>query len=642
MEQRKKRILYWSDGAGALTGFGQTTLRLLKSWQKTGKYEILNLCGCVQDGDPNFQRFPWKCRGTIPQNPNIIQRMNQDQGYGRAVSYGLEMIEPMVLDFKPDIVMCVQDPWGSSDIAVQKYFWNKTNCISWETLDSIPLHQPNVDNASKLKNHYCWSTFAEKEFHRLGHKHVKTQFPPVDTNIYTPLLPEQKNQLKKYFKIEDKKFIINYVFRSQLRKQSWGIIEAYSILQKQNPEIAKDVWLHFHTNTKEGWNHKKFCDQYEVDYNRILYTWICKNCRELQVKSDNGDCNCPHCNSQNSQETCSVSFGATPEQMNWVYNIGNCSTVVANSGATELPCIEALASGLPLATVSYSYGEDFCAQPFVFTIDSTKCVEFPTQFIKVMPVAQSIVKFIRKIYRSSTKEIQEISESGRKWVKDNFDTEVVSRKWQEVFDNMPEVTWDFTIKSDIKDPNAQIQNIEDDLLFVQHCYSEILNMKDMTPEKNETQHWVNFIKQPGDKNKWRQEMVNSMRNIAAQKNAEQKQVTLEDLLIKNNKKQFLIVCPESAGDIFYVSSTLESFRKSYPKEEWNLYFACKKEFMELLDLNPNIDRVLEYHPMMESEINMTGMGGNPGIFQGYAHATILSQRQLSYLTNNNLSLNIKQ
>lgn len=494
---KKKKILYWSDCADTLSGFGQVSLRLLKSWYQTEKYEILHLCGCIQDGSPNFQKFPWICRGTIPNNPNIIQRMNQDPGYGRAVSYGLEMIEPMVLEFKPDVIFCIQDPWGSSDIAVQKKFWNQTNCIAWETMDSLPLYQSVIDNINKIKNYYVWSTFAEKEFHRLGHKHVKTQFPPVDTQIYKPLDNNKKEELKKYFKIEDKKFIVNYVFRNQLRKRSDTIIEGYSILQKENPEIAKDVWLHFHTHHKEGWNHKKFCEQYGVDYNRILYTWICKNCRELQIKSESGDCNCPHCGSQNSQDTCSVGFGATPEQMNFIYNIANCTTIVANSGATEVPAIEALACGIPLATINYSYGCDFIKQPFVFDLGYTKYVEFGTQFIKANPNPNGIFEFIKKIYNSSQNEIKQISTEGRKWVVENFDTEVVSKKWQDVIDNLPEVTWDFIYKPDIKDPNALIDiNIEDDYEFIFLAYEQILNMRDMRDKsKPEIIHWHSFLNQ---------------------------------------------------------------------------------------------------------------------------------------------------
>lgn len=636
----KKKILYLSDAANANTGFGAVASRLLKSLFLSGKYEILHICQGVPPNDLNLLRFPWKCVAAIPNDQNVINRANADPNFARYMSYGGEMIEPAVLDFKPSVVITVQDPWGGSDFCSQRKFWNQTNCIAWNTLDSIPLHQSCIDQIEFLKNLYCWSSFATEEFHRLGHKHVKTQFPPVDTNIYKPLTKEQKLDLKKYFKIEDKKFIINYVFRSQLRKQSWTLIEGYSLLAKENPEIAKDVWIHFHCSTNEGWNHKRFCEQYGVDYNRILYTWICKNCKELQIKDDNGDKNCPHCNSENTQETCSVQFGATFEQMNWVYNVGDCETILANSGATEIPAIEALSAGLPLATVNYSYGVDFCRQKFVYTLESTKSVEFGTQFIKVMPLASSIKDFILKIYNSTDKEIKEISDLGRKWTIENFDTEKVSKDWQNIIDNLPEITWDFTYKPDIKNPNAQIQNLEKDLDFVIHSYSEILNMKDMTEDKNEVKYWVNFISQPGDKNKHRQDMVNTMRNVALQKNQEQQKTDLADLLDKNDKKRLLLVTPESIGDLIIISSLLESFRESYPKPDWTIYLACKPEYFEIFDLNSNTDKLLAYQPFMDSEIQMTGMGNHKGYFDAFSMITAPSQKFLNYLTNNNLSLEL--
>jgi hypothetical protein len=143
------------------------------------------------------------------------------------------------------------------------------------------------------------------------------------------------------------------------------------------------------------------------------------------------------------------------------------------------------------------------------------------------------------------------------------------------------------------------------------------------------------------KRQLREQMLQTFRQIAAQKNQEVQKITLSDLLIKNGKKQFLIVAKESGGDILYITSILESLRKSYPPEEWNIYFACDKQYADILDFNPNIDKILEYHPSMENEIQMTGMGGTRGIFDGYTHATIQSQRVLNYLTNNNLSLQLQ-
>lgn len=636
---KKKKILYWSDSALALTGFGQVSLRLLKSWFLTGKYDIVHLCSGSPENDPNFSKFPWKCIGTIPNNPNIIQRMNQDPNYGRACSYGLEMIESIVLDFKPDVILAIQDPWGSSDIGRQKEFWNKTHCIAWETLDSTPIYQSVVDNMKSLHNYYCWSSFAERELHRLGHTHVKTMFPPVDTNNFRPL--NKKQELKQKFNILDKKFILNYTFRSQLRKQSWGIIEGLSVLQKENPEIAKNVWLHFHTSLEEGWNHKKFCEQYNVDYNHLLWTWICQNCKNIEIKCDNGDKNCKSCGSKDSQKTPNVGFGLTPKELNEVYNVADCECVVANSGATEIPAVESLASGLPLATINYSYGEDFCKQPFVFTIEATKSVEFGTQFIKMMPVAQSIADFIKKLYNSSQEELDKISKDGREWVVNNFSTEVVSKKWQDIIDNLPEVTWNFKYDTELKPINSPVQDHPDDIQFIKNAYKSILNME-VKDDDSGLLHWIEFLKQPKDKSQLKNELVNTFRNAGNQHNQKVKPNSFEDLLDKNGKKQFLIVCPESAGDCLYVSATFKSFRESYPEKDWNLYLATKPEFMELFDGNHYLTKVLPYQPFMDSEIGCLGQGTNPRVFDGYCFITAQSQKFLNYLGNHNINLQLTQ
>ncbi len=626
---KKKKILYLSDSASALTGFGQVSLRLLKSWYLSGKYEILHLCQGVQDGSPELTRFPWNCRGVIPNNPHVIQRMNQDPNYARFVSYGGEMLEPLVLDFKPDVVFVVNDEWGSVEIGAIKDFWNLTHSIGWVTFDSTPLRKFSLENKDKLKNLYGWSSFAEREFHRLGCNQVKTQFPPVDTNNFKPL--SNKTKLKEKYGVSDKKFILNYTFRSQLRKQSWTIIEGYSLLQKEHPEIAKDVYLHFHTSVDEGWNHKEFCQQYNVDYNRLLFTWVCKNCKNLEVKSDNGNKNCPHCKSENSQMTCNVGFGATPEQMNELYNLADCEAVVANSGATEIPAIEALASGLPLATVNYSYGLDFSEQSFVHTIESTKSVEFGTQFIKVMPLASSIKDFILKIYNSPKDKLESISQQGRKWVIDNFSTEVVSKKWQDVIDNLPEVTWDFKYKVEIKDINAQVQDHADDVTFVKNAYKSILNM-DVKDDDSGLIHWLNFLKQPQDKNKLKNELVMAMRNAGVEHNKKvQAPISFESLLDPTDKSRVLIYLPQSLGDLYILTSLLPEIQNKYLDS--SIYIGCDPKYHEIFENNQYVKKCLPVLPEMQNEMIMVGFAGNKGLFNFYINVGLSTQSILNYLSN---------
>jgi hypothetical protein len=106
---------------------------------------------------------------------------------------------------------------------------------------------------------------------------------------------------------------------------------------------------------------------------------------------------------------------------------------------------------------------------------------------------------------------------------------------------------------------------------------------------------------------------------------------LSDQINNNDKKKLLLIVPESAGDVFLVTSLFSSLKETY--HEYELYFACKKQFIPLLYNNPYITKVLEYNPIMENQLIMEGTGEWKGLFDISIMATILTQRHLNYLNN---------
>lgn len=114
---------------------------------------------------------------------------------------------------------------------------------------------------------------------------------------------------------------------------------------------------------------------------------------------------------------------------------------------------------------------------------------------------------------------------------------------------------------------------------------------------------------------------------------EQINLILSNIDNTGNKKLLFIV-PESAGDIFLSTSLLESMKNMYP--EFDIYFACKPQYKDLLKNNPYIYKVIDYLPVMDSSAHMDGMGDWKGIFDISIMATVLTQRFFSY-TRNGLS-----
>ena len=102
-------------------------------------------------------------------------------------------------------------------------------------------------------------------------------------------------------------------------------------------------------------------------------------------------------------------------------------------------------------------------------------------------------------------------------------------------------------------------------------------------------------------------------------------------LIQNNNKKLLLIVPESAGDIFLVTSLLSSLQETY--HEYDIYFSCKPQFQDILKNNPYITKVIDYLPIMENQTLMEGTGDWQGLFDISIMVTIHTQRFLNYLNN---------
>lgn len=106
---------------------------------------------------------------------------------------------------------------------------------------------------------------------------------------------------------------------------------------------------------------------------------------------------------------------------------------------------------------------------------------------------------------------------------------------------------------------------------------------------------------------------------------------INNQLVHNNNKKILLVVPESAGDIFLTTSLLRSLKNSY--QEYDLYFACKPQYKDILRNNPYITKTIDYLPVMDNQILMEGTGEWKGIFDISIMATVLTQRMINYLNN---------
>ncbi len=643
MEQKRLRIGVITNNISIKTGLGRSA----KSWvpiiYQSGKYDVYFLNQSMENGDPSFQKYPWTSFGAMS---NFDQnRFNQDQNFQRVVAYGNTSVESFITDNRLNACVLADDFWaGLPEYYFQTdwYKFFKDNFMFVATADSEPLLPLGKEWARNCPNMRFWTSFASrilKEENYELYKHCDTIHAALEVEDFKPLPKEEKLALRHKFNIQDDEKIIMYLGRNQLRKIFGKHIEGLAEFKKKNPD--KKLRLLFHCSWAEpgGWPLNQIREDYGLKREDILTTYFCRNCQDWNIQPYEGeDLNCPHCNAQKSRITAGINSTISEKDLNKIYNLADGAASLFTSGGFEFFNAESLLAGIPLACPNYACGETFCAKDFVYTINGTFTFEHNTGFKKFVPYTKSVCDFFEYIYNLTEKERDRVSKAGRDWAVQEFDKDVIAKKYMDFFDSCKPIDWDsyFNRKKELKNVTAQVEDKQSDNEFIDHCYKTILNM-DLPETDSGKIHWAKFLAQPQDKRKLRESLVNSFRMAAQEHNNKvQPQIPFESLLLNNGKKEFLLVCKESAGDILYATAILESLRKSYPSSEWNIYFACDSQFGELLDGNPYIDKVLPYLPFMEQEIQCTGQGERKGMFSGYIFLTTNTQRHLSYLTNNNV------
>jgi glycosyltransferase involved in cell wall biosynthesis len=638
----KKILLFLTDYAGAFTGFGKQCKLLLSYLYKTGKYEILNAAQGVQTNDFLNKKFPWQTIGVLPNDPNKINQINQDPNLARNAAYGVLEINNIVKNFKPDVIFSINDTWGSQFV-VDMPFFNKIPTVCWNTFDSLPLLPDTIQKASKIKNYWTWSDFARKEFQKLGFNHVKNQYPLVNTNNFYKLPDTKIMEIKAKFGLPQDAFIIGFVFRNQLRKLINTQIEAYALFKKHNPEI-KNTFLYTHTHYGEGWDIHRLCQQYGVNPLEVLCTYICKETGQYFIAPFHGQDIENPITKNKTLITANVQFGVTDEQLNEIYNIFSLYSHPATSGACELPCVEAALTEKIITTCAYSFGEDIIeynkgSLPIKFTFYT----EHGTQFLKSQPSAYELSKIFKKVYEMKPQNKYKMEQESRKWAIENYSIEINGRKIEKFIDEettlLSEEIFNFSTQVENNvNPSAKIENNSDNKVWVKSLYKHILG-RDVTDQDEGLLHWLQKLEQ----NVSKEQIENYFRQVATEELTKNpQQINFEDLLDKNDKgKRILMVMPQSAGDVFWTTSLFESIKNLYP--DYNLYFATKKEYMDILDGNKYVHKVIEYNPVMDNLLWSEGAAQHEGYFEITFLPYIGTQKILNYLHNgkDKLDFNIK-
>ena len=355
---QKKKILIHSNHCKMFTGFGKHKKNLLSYLYKTGKYELIELSNSLTWSSDATKLTPWKCVGSLPDDQELIREIQKDPKRSQMLAYGSESIDKAIDEFKPDIYLGIEDIWGFNGY-FEKPWWNKVNCIIHTTLDSLPILPDAVVAASKIKHYFVWASFAEKALHELGHNHVKTVRGSLDVDNFYKLPSDQVQKIRKVFNLDDS-FIIGFVFRNQLRKSVPNLLDGFKLFCANNPSVKAKLLLH--THWAEGWDISRLLKEKNIESEKVLTTYFCKNCHNYHINSFVGNgINCPFCKAVKTCETTNIKNGVNEQQLNQIYNLMDVYCHPFTSGGQEIPVQEAKLTELITLVTNYSCGEDCCS-----------------------------------------------------------------------------------------------------------------------------------------------------------------------------------------------------------------------------------------------------------------------------------------
>lgn len=606
---KKKKILIHSNHCRAKTGFGKHMKNLLTYLYKTGKYDIIEFANGRQWNDPSLSSLPWKCIGSLPFEPELIQQCNSDQQKGRMAGYGHMKIDDVIKQEKPDIYLGIEDIWGLEGFWKKKW-WKKINSLIWTPIDSLPLLDKHIEASQNTQNVIVQASFAQKALQDKGFSNCHLFPVPLDPSNFFKIDQEKRSFLRSNHNIHDTDFIIGFVFRNQLRKSVPNLLEGFKIFKQQNPNVNAKLLLHTHWG--EGWDIPRLLNEKGIDPNLVLTTYYCDKCNQYEIKPFTGQgLDCKFCGAKQSQQTTQIVRGVSESQLNEIYNLMDVYCHPFTSGGQEIPIQEAKLCELITIVTNYSCGEDYCSEDSGgLPLSWTEYREPGTQFIKASTDSNDISNQLSKVYSMTQSKKEEVGKKARQFVIDFCSIDSVCSKFEELISKLEPTDWDFDFSYVEKNPAYVPPEIKDDREWVIDLYNNILKTDAEKEDINGINHWVHRLKT--DLN--RQAVYDYFRKVAAEENAGNRSIPFQDLLSSDDEgRRVLFVLPDNEVDVFNSTALLKYIKDKYP--DHNIYYATKKEYFDILSGNPYVYKVVPYDPVMENFAWSEGQGTYGGFFE---------------------------
>jgi glycosyltransferase involved in cell wall biosynthesis len=359
-----KKVLLLNEASYLSTGYSVYGRNLLERLSK--KYEVAEFCLYGDKNDPRFQQLPWKAYPNLPDrgNKNEIDTYNSNP----LSVFGQWKFEDVVLDFKPDYVLSIKDPWMDLfqiNSPARPYF----NLIWMAPVDGTPLQDEWVEAYSQVDGLLTYQDWGYNVLREQGGDNFNWfgSACPAASNEFSPMKDREK--LKMVLGIDPNVKVIGTVMRNQRRKLFPYLFQAFRRFLDENKR--QDVILYCHTSYPDnsGWKIPSLIKEFELS-SKVVFTYVCETVHNEHGQPLNAGCetvfashfqdmvtSCPKCGLRTAKCS-STAKGVSTQTMANMYNMFDLYVQYSNMEGFGMPICEAAACGTPVCGTDYSAMSD--------------------------------------------------------------------------------------------------------------------------------------------------------------------------------------------------------------------------------------------------------------------------------------------
>ena len=434
---KKIKILHSAECSGALSGFGKYGRELSKRLAQNDRLELAELAGaCAIEEQYKYAHVNgWKFYpAAVSSNHLQAAEFNANPNN----NFGAWRFERTCLDFKPDFVFSIRDPYNDLPYLTASPYRKFYNLAWMPTVDSIPQRPQWNEYARDCDGIFSYSDWCADYLRSVnGLNYIGSTYPGVDLDVFRP---GNKIEAKKLLGLPEDSYIIGFTSRNQIRKLFPELFKAFRIyLDKYgHTEIGKKTYLYLHTSYPDfGWELTDLLNEFGVT-NRVFFSYICTGTRNIAARKYSGIRSQSEWTGNITLQTPNTAFGFSEEQLAIAYNAMDLYVQYANCEGSGMGALEASACGVTVAATNYSAMADVVEKTGGIPLEPAAMPrDFNLMADRADPDNKAAADAFYKFFNLDKKYKENKSKKARQVAEKYFNWDRTAKIWSDYFENTP-------------------------------------------------------------------------------------------------------------------------------------------------------------------------------------------------------------